>query len=472
MTKLTAGEIESGTSGILSTGSRDAVFSGVSIDSRTVGSGEIFFAIRGPNQDGHNFVATAFSQGAAGVVVEKNYTGEIPEGRVMIRVENTHEALKSLARAVRLAWRGTLAAITGSMGKTTSREFAYHLIKNRFHVCQTPGNYNNLFGLPLALLGLSPEYEVGLFEMGMSAAGEIAEMCGIALPTIGILTNVAPVHLEFFASIEEIAEAKGELVSGLPIDGTLIYNADDPLIVRLARSFGGGKISFGKSEGADIRADNIEISDLQTTRFRLSYDGQSRSVSLPFPGAHYVWNVLPGIALSRHLGITIDEIPEALGKLRPAAMRGGILRFQEGFTVIDDSYNANPNALRNMIETLTAVPGFSRRVLVAGEMLELGKDAPEMHFECGEFAVKHGVDVIIGIRGNAEEIVRAATHAGIPGERARFFENAEEAAEFTAAAARSGDLILVKGSRGVHTEKVVKKLTEGFTVIKDTDGEN
>ena len=454
MTGLTAGEIESAVKGTLARGARGVVFTGACIDSRTAAPGEIFFAVRGPRNDGHRFIVDVPAHGAPGAVVADDYVppGELPENFVLIRVKDTHEALKALARSVRLAWNGKLAAVTGSVGKTTTREFAYQLIKTRFRAYRTPGNYNNLFGLPLAILGLDTRHEIGIFEMGMSAAGEIAEMCRIALPETGILTNVAPAHLEFFASLEQIAEAKGELVEGLAPDGTLIYNADDPLVGKLAGRFGGKKISFGRSKDADVRADGIEIHDLGETRFRLSCGGVTLGAALPFAGEHYVQNALPGVALALSLGMTPEEIVPELKQLRQAEMRGRILRFREGFTVIDDSYNSSPRALSGMIEVLAETPGFSRRVLFAGEMLELGPSAPRLHYECGEFAAKRGIDMVVGVGGNAVEIVRAAAKDGT---KACFFETSEEAAKFARENIQPGDLVLVKGSRGVRMEKVI-----------------
>ena len=460
MAVLTAGEIGFAINGDVVRGTRDVAFSGVSIDSRTIEPGEIFFAIRGQRMDGHQFIASAVARGALGTVTAVDYlpSDELPENFVVIRVKDTHEALKALARAVRISWNGKLTAVTGSVGKTTVREFAYQLISARFRAYQTPGNYNNLFGLPLALLGLGSEHEIGIFEMGMSAAGEIAEMCRIALPNTGILTNVAPAHLEFFESLEQIAEAKGELVEGLTPDGTLIYNADDQLVRKLAERFGGKKISFGRSNDADIRADNIEIPDLGITRFKLSCGGVTLDTTLPFAGEHYVLNVLPGVALGLSLGMTLKEIVPALECLRQVRMRGSILHFREGFAVIDDSYNSSPRALASMIEVLAAAPGFSRRILFAGEMLELGPSAPRLHFECGELAAKRGIDMVIGVGGSACEIVRGAAKAGTGKTVARFFETLEDAAKFAVENIRPGDLALVKGSRGVRMEKILSAL--------------
>jgi UDP-N-acetylmuramoyl-tripeptide--D-alanyl-D-alanine ligase len=385
---------------------------------------------------------------------------------VLIKVGDTHEALKDLAISARRRWPGTLVAITGSMGKTTTREFTAHILKSGFRVYQTPGNYNNLFGLPLALFGLSTDQDLGIFEMGMSAHGEIAEMCRIAAPVIGILTNVAPVHLQFFNSLEDIARAKAELVEALPSDGTLIYNADDPLACDIAGRYAGRKISFGFSEFAEVRAAQIEIVGLGETQFRLSCDGESRQASIPLAGAHYVMNVLPGVALGSRFNIPLPRMIETFATLQQASMRGQILRFKKGFTVIDDSYNSNPRALMRMTEVLSGMPSFTRRILVAGEMLELGSGSDSLHFECGTFAAKHGVDVVIGIQGAAREIVRASLESGVPDLQARFYPDADSAADFISHELRSGDLTLIKGSRSVHLERIVRKLRTDFEVLE------
>jgi len=465
MDPLSAENIQWASRGVLAHGSGDAVFSGVSIDTRSLRAGDLFFAIRGPNQDGHRFIPDALAKGARGVVVDHSYEwpGEFPA--VLIKVEDTHKALKDIAAWVRRRWTGTLAAVTGSMGKTTTRMFAAQVLQSSYNVYQTPGNYNNLFGLPLALFGLESGHNIGIFEMGMSAAGEIADMCRIAAPDIGILTNVAPVHLQFFNSVEEIARAKGELADSLPSNGTLVYNADDRLVCTIAAGFSGRKISFGFSKLADIRANQVEITGAQETRFELILGGMRYPATIPFAGSHYVMNALPAAALARHFNISPEQIINNLARLQQGAMRGKILHFTEGFAIIDDSYNSNPRALEQMIELLAALPAFKRRILLAGEMLELGKDSDSLHFECGVFAAARKLDLVIGIQGAAREIVRGARESGMPESQALYFEDSDAAASFINNELREGDLVLIKGSRGVHTEKVVESVRTRFNLM-------
>jgi UDP-N-acetylmuramoyl-tripeptide--D-alanyl-D-alanine ligase len=464
MLKLSAGEVRSGTGGDLILGAVDTVFSGVSIDTRTLQEGNLFFAIRGPHQDGHRFIPDALSRGALGIVAAQDYEypGRFPDSRAFIKVEDTHQALKHLATAVRRGWPGILVAITGSMGKTTTREFIAQILQSEFRVYRTPRNYNNLFGLPLALLGLQLDSDIGIFEMGMSAPGEIAEMCRIAAPDMGVLTNVAPVHLEFFDSLENIAQAKAELVDALPAKGTLIYNTDDPLVREIAGRHPGPFISFGLSDSADVRADAIEIVALNKTRFMLSCDGMARPAAVPFAGTHYVMNALAAVAAGRQYNIALAQIIETLAKLQQVSMRGPALSFKDGFTAIDDSYNSNPRALMQMIDVLAGVPSFSRRILVAGEMLELGSQSDALHFECGVLAARRQLDLVLGIQGAAREIVRAFRESGGPDREAHFFPDSDRAADFVCDTVRAGDLLLIKGSRGVHTERIVERVRSRF----------
>ncbi len=466
MIAMTAGELELNTRGFLERGSRDTPIIGISIDSRTLKPGELFFAIRGPRHDGHRFIPDALSKGALGIVADRGFPcpEDFPERRLLLKVQDTHQALKDLAASKRRRWPGTVVAVTGSMGKTTTKEFAAQILRSKFRVYQTPGNYNNLFGLPLALWGLDSAHDVAIFEMGMSSFGEIEEMCRIAAPSIGIITNVAPVHLEFFNSIEDIARAKAELVEALPRDGFLIYNADDLLVSAIADRFEGCKYSFGFSNQAEFRAQQVRVVSLLETRFRLFCRGSAAEAALPFAGAHYIMNALAGIALGHHLGIEIERMVETLSQLRQPAMRGEILRFEPGFVVIDDSYNSSPKALMQMIEVLSSVPSFARRILLAGEMLELGKDSELLHFECGVFAAARKIDLVLAVQGAACEIVRGARESGMSDSQALFFPDVDSAMEFICNQVRANDLILIKGSRAVHMERIVHYLLSRFGV--------
>jgi UDP-N-acetylmuramoyl-tripeptide--D-alanyl-D-alanine ligase len=460
MSKMTAMQVASSTGGFLVSGRRDTRISGVSIDTRTLIPGDLFFAIRGARDDGHRYVTPALSKGALGAVVD--YTFEIPRDypadAILLRVEDTHKALKAFASLVRRNWKGSLVAITGSMGKTTTKEFAAQVLQTEFSVYRSPGNYNNLFGLPLALFGLSPDDHIGIFEMGMSAPGEIAEMCRIASPGIGIITNIAPVHLAFFGSLHEIARAKGELADALPPEGMLIYNCDDPLVRDIGARYGGNKVSFGTSATADVRASDIEIEALQETRFQLSCGGTARRAAIPLAGTHFVMNVLPAVALGNHYRLGLDQMVESLRFLQQAPSRGQILRFRDGFTVIDDSYNSSPQALNSMLETFSRVSGYQRHIVIAGEMLELGSASERLHYECGAFAAKCRPDLLVAVQGAARELARGAIDAGLSDTQVHFFTEVHPAINFVTRSVREGDLLLIKGSRGVHLERMVQVL--------------
>ena len=462
MPHMTAEQVESHTGGILLSGPRNAAIAGISIDTRTLQPGDLFFAIRGPNNDGHAYLSSAIEKGAIGIVIDMQGSppANIPPDKIILQVPDTHRALKDLAACARRQWRGSLIAITGSMGKTTTKEFVAQVLQTEYSVYRSPGNYNNLFGLPLSLFGLTPDDHIGIFEMGMSAPGEIAEMCRIARPDIGILTNVAPVHLEFFGSIEEIARAKGELAQALMPDGIFIYNADDPLVGRIAENFGGKKRSFGRSSQSDFQAKDIEITGLEETRFGLVHEGVSLRATIPLAGVHYVMNLLPAVAMAHHYRIPMEQVLESLRHLAQPGMRGRITRSHRGFTLIDDSYNSNPRALMQMVETLSLIPGFRRKIVVAGEMLELGKESTSLHYTCGEWTARHGIDVIIAVRGDAEAIARGARATGMDSGQIHFFPEVEPSIHFVTELVKNGDLILVKASRGVRADRIAQALRE------------
>ncbi|MGA9557672.1 MAG: UDP-N-acetylmuramoyl-tripeptide--D-alanyl-D-alanine ligase [Terriglobales bacterium] len=432
-----------------------AIAQGYSIDSRTVQPGELFFAVKGERLDGHDFVEAALARGAVAAIIRKDQLPRYPNPQNLLPVDDTLFALQTLATVVRKLWCKTAIGITGSMGKTTTKEAVAHLLSVQYRVHRTKGNFNNHFGLPLGLLTLEPEYDLAVVEMGMSHAGEIAALARIALPNQGVVTNVAAVHLEYFDSIAGIARAKYELVEALPSSGAAFLNADDEYVSQFGRDFKGKVILFGLSPVADVRAEKIEPSGAGGTRFDLICAGMRQPVHSPLLGQHNVYNVLAAAAVATEHGITPSQIADALSTLTPADKRGEVVQLGN-ITVINDCYNCNPNALNAMVDTLASMPA-KRRIVVAGEMLELGPMGEALHRQCGEHIAGKAIDVLLGVRGSALAMVEAARKAGASAE---FVPTPEEAGEWLARETRDGDVVLLKASRGVKLEKALEKWRE------------
>lgn len=424
---------------------------GYSIDSRTIAPGQLFFAVKGERFDGHDFVEQALEKGAAGAVVCRAQLGRYANRAQLLAVEDTLIALQTLATAVRKLWGKPLVGVTGSAGKTTTKEAIAHVLGARFRVLKSEGNFNNQFGLPLMLLKLEPEYEVAVIEMGMSHAGEIRALARIAGPEIGVVTNVAPVHLEFFDSLAGIARAKYELIESLPANGTAILNADDEYVSQFGRGFKGKVVMFGTRPGADVRAENIRSNGSSGTEFDVVIGMLRDAAKLPLVGEHNVLNALAAVAVGVDRGLTPPEAIRALATLVAADKRGQVLQVGN-LTVINDCYNSNPKALKAMVDALARMPG-KRHVVVAGEMLELGPAGEEMHRDAGRYIADKKIDVLLGVRGLAQAAVEAAKQAGI---RAEFVASAEEAGEWLRRETRDGDTVLLKASRGVKLEKALE----------------
>jgi UDP-N-acetylmuramoyl-tripeptide--D-alanyl-D-alanine ligase len=432
---------------------------GYSIDSRTVQPGELFFAVKGERLDGHDFVEQALSRGALAAVVRKDQLARYPGLAGLLAVDDTLVALQTLATAVRKIWGKTAIGITGSMGKTTTKEAIAHLLATKYRVHRTKGNFNNHFGLPLGLLTLEPEYDLAVVEMGMSHAGEIAALARIAEPNQAVVTNVAPVHLENFGSIAGIARAKYELIEALPHGGTAVLNADDEYVSQFGRDFKGKVILFGLKATAgvvaDVRAENIEVLGAEGTRFdlviRLVCSEVRQSVQSPLLGVHNVYNVLAAAAVALEHGITPSEIATALPSLQAADKRGQVVQVGN-ITVLYDCYNSSPRAFMAAVDTLAAMPA-RRRIVVAGEMLELGPTGEQMHRECGLYVAGRKLDFLLGVRGLAKPMVDAAREAGM---KAEFVATPEEAGEWLARETCDGDVVLLKASRGVKLEKALE----------------
>jgi len=432
--------------------------SGYSIDSRTLATGECFIAIQGPNFDGHEFIGAALRQGAALVIARADTNSPIEAGWPVIRVDDTLSALQRLANFTRRKWGKTVIAITGSTGKTTTKEVTSLLLQAHFRIFKSAGNFNNDFGLPLSILKLAEEYEIAVLELGMSRAGEIQRLSRIAEPNIGVVTNVRPVHLENFRSMQGIALAKRELIESLPADGVAVLNNDDRRVRKFGRVFPGKVLTFGVEAAAAYRASEIRSLGMEGQEFRLDHKAQGHRLRLPLIGEHNVQNALPAIAVAHHLGVGFETIRQSLSALKPAAGRGESLRFHDGFTVLNDSYNSNPAAMDAVIAFLKTLTGFKRKILVAGEMLELGPDAEQFHRDCGKLAAAAKIDRIVGVRGLAEFITRAAQEQGRLPAETPFFADSATAGEWLTREVMDGDFIVVKGSRGVRTEKVLEIL--------------
>lgn len=437
--------------------SKDSVATGYSIDSRTVQPGDLFFAIRGDRFDGHEFVAEALGKGAIAVVVAKSHRQKLSQydSAKMIEVADPLAALQQLARAVREHWNGKIVAVTGSVGKTTTKEMIAKVLAAKYSILKSQGNLNNHYGLPLQLLKVDTQHQVAVLEMGMSAPGEIATLARIARPDFGVVTTVAPVHTEFFANgIEGVARAKRELVEALPPDGVAFLNADDARVAAMRDHTLARVVTFGRGE-ADVRATYVEECGGEGTMFTLEARGEKAECKLRLVGVHNVTNALAAAAVGLECGLTLRQIAAALEEMSAPEGRGQTLTL-DGAIVINDCYNSNPLALDSMVNALAGIKA-ERRIVVAGEMMELGADAESLHAACGRHMAGTGIDIVIGVRGNARAIVEAASKAGAS---ALFVATPEEAGDWLAENLFAGDAVLLKASRGVKLERALERLLE------------
>ena len=521
MASFRASEVAGAAAGRIVAGDAQALLSGAAIDSRAVRGGELFFAFAGAHADGHRFVGDAFGRGAAGAVVQDLAaaagswpplagTLATPElaGRAVIQVADTLEALHDVARSVRQRVPRRLIGITGSAGKTTTKELLAAMLATRYRVARNPGNFNNLYGFPLALLNVPDDAEWMVAEMGMSTPGELRQLSLLGRPDVALFTVVRPAHLQSFDGLRGIAEAKAELLAGLAPDGLVVANAGDPEVARIARRFAGnvsgsheesgakarrvvwygiqsaaGQVidtSAGAAAGAGAAASasspappppspppplDVAASELAPgpagigSTFVLSAGGSSQQVHLPLHGLYNVENCLAAAACAFALGVPLPDIAAAAARARPAAGRGVLHRVvlsdaRGEITVVDDSYNSNPDALAKALAGAAQLPA-ARRLAVLGDMLELGPAAPRFHREGGLAAARLGFDPVAGVGELARELAEGAREGGAA---AQWHEDAGAAADWAGATVRPGDLVLVKGSRGVGLDAVVRRL--------------
>jgi UDP-N-acetylmuramoyl-tripeptide--D-alanyl-D-alanine ligase len=431
---------------------------GYSIDSRTIGAGELFFAVKGERVDGHDYVEAAIANGAVTAVVSQRWLvpAEFDEGR-LLRVPDecedcVLEAMQTVANRVRRVWGKRVIGVTGSAGKTTTKDCVAAVLAEKFKVLKTEGNFNNHFGLPLTLLRLEMEDDVAVVEMGMNHAGEIRALAKIAEPDWAVVSNVGAVHLEFFEDgIAGIARAKYELVEALPVDGLAVLNGDDERVREFGRGMGERAVLFGSGEGCAVRAVEMEELGLNGTAFTVVAGEETLRIVLRLPGRHNVMNALAAIAVGRLSGVDLGEACGALERMRPMERRGNVLTWR-GAELVNDTYNSNPRAMEGMVEALRGTDA-KRRIVVAGEMLELGAEGAALHRSCG--AAMAGLDVVVGVRGLARELVEGARAAGVAAE---FVETAELAGEWLRTNLREGDVVLLKASRGVRLERALEAL--------------
>jgi UDP-N-acetylmuramoyl-tripeptide--D-alanyl-D-alanine ligase len=453
--------------GRLLSGDAAAALSGISIDTRTLKPGDLFIAVRGERFDGHDFVEAAFAAGAAGAVISEPMTALPPavvSGRALIVVPDTTTALQKLARAVRRRSGARIVAITGSAGKTTTKDITAAFLELRYRVMRSSGNFNNHIGLPLSLLELRAGAEVAVVELGMNHAGELRRLVEIAEPDVRVWTNVAEVHLEFFASVEAIADAKAELLGGATAETVLVANADDGRVMARVPAFPGRVITFGTAAGATVRASDIAERGIDGTTARVDTGAGNVRIEVPLLGTGNLQNVLAAIAVAVEFGVPLAEVTERVRTLRASAHRGDVIRLGHGVVVVDDAYNSNPGALQGALAVVAAERRFARRVAVLGEMLELGPQGLALHEACGRAAAASGLSLLVTVGGRAaRRMARAAVDEGMNESAVVHVESSAEAAEVAGSSVRAGDLVLVKGSRGIKTERVVERLTTVFT---------
>jgi len=458
---LTAAQAAAAMSGALLAGPASAALSGFSIDSRTLRPGDVYFAIIGQRLDGHRFVREAVLGGASGLVVSDpaSVPPDLHPGVIVMRVDDTTRALQRLARFIRRASGARVVAITGSAGKTTTKEMTADLLGTRYRVFRNHGNFNNHIGLPLSLLELRHGPEVAVVELGMNHPGEIRVLVDLAGPDVRVWTMVAEVHSAYFPSLEAIADAKAEILDGALPGSIVVANAADPLVMARVRSAPARVLTFGIEVDADVSAADVVDRGLAGTRATVATPWGTTVLNVPLVGRGHLANALAAMAVAGHYGVPLEVMTERMATQRPASRRGEVWRLASGVVLVDDSYNSNPRALQRTLEAVAAERGCRRRLAVLGEMLELGEQALGLHEACGRAAAQAGLSHLTTVGGAAARAMAAAAiAAGMPPAAVVHVETSDEAADLVVRLLREGDLLLVKGSRGIRTDIVADRV--------------
>jgi UDP-N-acetylmuramoyl-tripeptide--D-alanyl-D-alanine ligase len=448
--RLTFRQLAEMTGGALIQGA-DVATESVVIDSREIKPDSVFFAIKGERLDGHQFLSQALAT-ARGAVVSQ-VPENVPADKGIVLVDDTTVALQNLARSIRERYPFTLVAITGSAGKTTTKEMIATLVGSERRTFKSWGNFNNLIGCPLCIDNTPDDAEVVVSEMGMNHKGEIAQLAGLTHPDVGVYTNIGPVHIEFFGTIEKIAEAKRELLENVKPGGTIVLNADNKYVMDISRGFEGRKVTYGIDHDADFRGINIRERGLLGTTFEVS----GHTFELSLPGRHNLENLLAAIAAARSIGISWEGIARGVQALKPAYHRGIILD-AGGATIYDDTYNSNPYALGSALTLMEQADVTGRRIAVIGDMLELGDKELDYHRDAGR-AIPKSVDTVIGVGKRSRALLEGAAEAGFESGKLHHFDDAQSAGDFLKTFIRPGDLVLIKASRGIGLDRIVNMLT-------------
>jgi len=453
------------TRGSLIQGGENTLFQGVSTDSRTVSEGDLFIALKGPRFDGHHFALEAFKKKARGVLIDEDKVGDIrwngDRSKPVIAVKDTLSALGDIAHDWRRRHGIPLVALTGSNGKTTTKEMISACLETTFPVLKTKGNLNNLIGVPLTLLTLTDKERVVVLEMGMNVPGEIRRLTEIAEPDVGLITNIQNVHLEGLGSLERLKEEKGELFRRMRRNGTILVNQDDPRVIELANDYPGQRITFGTDHPAEVMAKEIRLRGAQGTSFTLLLEGEAMEIHLPLLGRHFVPDALCAVAIASLFGVEVQQIKETLENFHSFPMRMEVVPLKGGATLINDAYNASPYSTELALETLAGAKGEGRAIAVLGDMLELGSFTKEAHEQIGKKVSDLSIDFLLALGEEASTVIESAIRHGFPTENARVAGSHSEAVSLIRERIQNGDWVLVKGSRRMAMEKIVEGLAEG-----------
>ncbi len=462
-------DVRNATGGSLVRPGRAALFDGVSTDTRSIAAGNLFVPLAGARFDGHDYIGQAVDAGAAGILVQRGREGLLEKSAgeaAVISVDDTLRALGDLARHWRARFRVPVVAITGSSGKTTTKEMAAAIMGREKRLLKNEGNLNNLVGLPMTLFQLNESHEVAVLEMGTNRRGEIARLTEIALPTVGVITNVGPAHLEGLKSLETIREEKGDLFRVMDNRGTAVINLDDEALAPWAEKWKGEKITFGIQADADVTASHITHEGEKGTIFKLLMEGASREILLPVLGFHNVSNALAAAAASSAAGLSFDAVCQGLMAFKPVGGRMEVYRLKNGGTLVDDTYNANPASVAVALKTLQGLKGECRSTVILGDMLELGGEAERYHEEIGRSLADTGVSKVY-LRGDfARATAKGAMKRGMKSDQVLIDLSTEETAAHLKACLKTGDWVLVKGSRKMKMEEIVQAILSAIGVAK------